>query len=174
MDLSTICLGLLHEQPMTGYALQRRVASALGHFQHASLGALYPALGKLEAGEFVTSSRTGSEGLGKRMYAVTAKGRHIFDSRLGEASSVENFRSSFLSAMYFADRLPTDEIERLIDERLADHRAERRRLLALPISAMSEGQRFTIRYVLAMRSAAIDFLHGEGRAIAAVIQRARY
>jgi PadR family transcriptional regulator AphA len=174
MDLSTICLGLLHEQPMTGYALQRCVTSALGHFQHASLGALYPALGKLEAGEFVTSSRTGSEGLGKRMYALTVKGRHIFDLRLGEASAAENFRSSFLSAMYFADRLPTDEIERLIDERLANHRAERRRLLALPISAMSEGQRFTIRYVLAMRSAAIDFLHGEGRAIAAVIHRERY
>jgi hypothetical protein len=46
--------------------------------------------------------------------------------------------SGFLSAMYFADELALDNTERLIDERLANHRAERHRLLALPIASMAD------------------------------------
>lgn len=174
MQLSTLCLGLLLAEPMTGYALKGKVIGALGHFQHASFGALYPALGSLEAGRFVTSDRSGSTGLGKRLYAITESGRGEFTERLAEVSAAENFRSDFLSALYFADQLALDDIERLIDERLANHRAERRRLLALPIASMTEGQRFTVRYALSMRNAAIEFLHGEGRASVAVIRHERY
>ena len=108
------------------------------------------------------------------MYAITDAGREKFDAELVNSSAAENFRSEFLSAMYFADRLPLEEIERLIDQNLATHRDQRHRLLALPISVMTEGQRFTVRYVLAQKTAAIEFLQGEGRAIITAIQREHY
>lgn len=171
MNLSTLCLGLLIEAPLTGYGLHKRVREAVGHFQHASFGALYPALGKLEAASFVTAQQVGSGGLGKRMYAITDSGREIFAKRLLKSSAAETFRSDFLSAMYFADDLPLVEIERLVDQRLADNREQRRYLLALPISSMTEGQRFTVRYALVRVTAAIDFLQGEGRAIIMAMQR---
>lgn len=174
MNLSTLCLGFLLENPLSGYGLLRRIEDAVGHFQHASFGALYPALGKLEVGGFVTSDLVNSKSLGKRLYAITEIGREKFDSLLAKSSAAENFRSEFLSAMYFADRLPLSEIERLIDQRLADHREQRRRLLALPVSSMTEGQRFTLRYALAQKNAIIDFLQGEGRAIITAIQQERY
>ena len=63
--------------------------------------------------------------------------------------------------MYFSDQLVVRDIERLINERLANHRAERHRLLALPIALMTEGQQFTVRYALSVRNAIIEFLHGE-------------
>lgn len=174
MNLSTLCLGLLLDGPLTGYELSRLVEERLGHFQHASFGALYPALGKLDAAGLVTSDRRGRNALSKRMYAITDEGRARFDAELVQSSASETFRSEFLSAMHFADRLPLTEIERLVDRKLADAREQRRRLLALPISSMTEGQRFTIRYSLAKNSAEIDFLQGEGRAMVTAIQRSRY
>lgn len=174
MKLTTLCLGLLINGPLSGYALRQLVEERLGHFQHASFGALYPALGKLEASGLVSVDRTGSSALAKRMYAITDKGREKFDDELAQSTASESFRSEFLSAMHFADRLPLIEIERLVDQKLADAREARRRLLALPISAMTEGQRFTVRYALTTTSAAIEFLQGEGRAMVTSIQRERY
>jgi PadR family transcriptional regulator, regulatory protein AphA len=174
MKLSTLCLGLLLDTPLSGYEIHRRVATVTGHFQHASFGALYPALGKLEAAGLVNADHVGSRALRKRMYAITKEGREKFDSELMKSSATEDFRSEFLSAMYFADRLPLEEIERLIDQSLATNREQRRSLLALPISTMTEGQRFTVRYMLAQKSAAIEFLQGEGRAIITAIQREHY
>ncbi len=173
MKLTTLCLGLLLEGPLSGYDLHNRIEKRLGHFQHASFGALYPALGKLRAEGCVTADRPGETPFAKCMYAITNKGREIFDSDLRRSSADESFRSDFLSAMYFADHLPVDELERLFDQKLADQREQRRRLLALPIAAMGEGQRFTVRYILARANATIDFLQGEGRAILTSIQRDR-
>jgi len=84
-----------------------------------------------------------------------------FTERLAEAPTAKNFRSNFLSAVYFSDQLAVHDIEQLINERLANHRAERHRLLALPIALMTEGQQFTVRYALSVRNAIIEFLHGE-------------
>ncbi len=162
------------EGPLSGYDLQQRVARNLGHFQHASFGALYPALGKLRAEGCVNTDRAGETGLAKCTYEITDKGREKFDLELGKTTDGESFRSQFLSAMYFADRLDGGDLERLVDQRLADHREQRRRLLALPLSSMTEGQRFTVRYALARINASIDFLHGEGRAIIASIRRDGY
>jgi PadR family transcriptional regulator, regulatory protein AphA len=174
MNLSTLCLGVLLDAPLSGYGLHRLIKDAVGHFQHASFGALYPALGKLEAAGFINGDQVNSRSLGKRMYAITDPGRQEFDDRLLKSTADENFRSSFLSAMYFADRLPIAEMERLIDQKLADHRDQRHHLLALPISSMTEGQRFTVRYALVQKTAAIEFLQGEGRAIIAAIRREHY
>jgi DNA-binding PadR family transcriptional regulator len=118
-------------------------------FLHADFSALYPALASLEAGEFVTSGRSRSTGLGKRLYSIIDSGREIYRA------------SNFLSAVYFSDQLAVHDIDRLINERLANHRAERHRLLALPIALMTEGQQFTVRYALSVRNAIIEFLHGE-------------
>lgn len=174
MTLSTLCLGLLLDGALTGYALCRLVEEKLGHFQHASFGALYPALGKLEAAGLVNAERNGATALSKRMYAITDKGRLRFDAELNQSAASETFRSEFLSAMHFADRLPMSDIERLVDQKLADAREQRRKLLALPISSMTEGQRFTVRYALVKTTASIDFLQGEGRAMITSIQRERY
>ena len=173
MKLSTLCLGLLLDGPLTGYALSRVVEERLGHFQHASFGALYPALGKLEAAGLVSADRRQASAFSKRMYAITDGGRSKFDAELAQSSASETFRSEFLSAMHFAEHLPLTEIERLVDQKLADAREQRRRLLALPISSMTEGQRFTVRYSLAKCTAVIELLQGEGRAIITSIQRER-
>jgi PadR family transcriptional regulator, regulatory protein AphA len=174
MELSTLCLGLLLGSPLSGYGIHQRISGTVGHFQHASFGALYPALGKLLAADLVRVDQTRIEGLGKKIYAITDMGRESFDAKLTESTKPDLFRSGFLSAMYFADRLPISEVERLIDQSLAGHQEQRRHLLALPISSMTEGQRFTVRYSLSQTAALIEFIQGEGRAILTSMQRERY
>jgi DNA-binding PadR family transcriptional regulator len=46
--LELAVLGLLHEQPLHGYELKKRLGEALGSFWGVSFGSLYPALRRLE------------------------------------------------------------------------------------------------------------------------------
>jgi hypothetical protein len=73
--------------------------------------------------------------------------------------------------MFFAHLLSMDDVHRLVDQRVAGLRGEQRRLRGLPAEAMTEGQRFTIRYSQAVIAAAINFLEHEGRAIVNAIER---
>ena len=49
-------LGLLHEAPMHGYELRKRLNQALGPFRALSFGTLYPALRELLDGGLITES----------------------------------------------------------------------------------------------------------------------
>lgn len=174
MNLSTLCLCLLCEAPMTGYEIHGRIWNDLRHFQHASFGALYPALGKLKTAGFISTPPTGSSALAKKKFQITVTGRSELMARLSRLSGAESYRSEFLSALYFSNHMDLDAVETLINQRLSDHRQIRRHLRGLPIPAMTEGQRFTVRYALSIQSAAIDFLEGEGRAILAALKQERY
>ncbi len=68
-------LGLLNEQPMSGYDLRKVFAStAMGSFSD-SPGAIYPALGRLEKRGLVKGTVEESSSLRKRrVFKVTAKG----------------------------------------------------------------------------------------------------
>src|SRR5919107_1771277 len=60
--LELAVLGLLHETPMHGYELRRRLSTALGPFRALSYGTLYPTLRRLATNGFVTASDTASPG----------------------------------------------------------------------------------------------------------------
>jgi DNA-binding PadR family transcriptional regulator len=68
-------LGLLHQQPMSGYDLRKMFAStALGSFSD-SPGAIYPALQRLETRGLVRGTVEGSTGLRqRRVFRHTPKG----------------------------------------------------------------------------------------------------
>ncbi|HTV06280.1 MAG TPA: PadR family transcriptional regulator [Acidobacteriaceae bacterium] len=76
-------LGLLEQQPMSGYDLRKIFASsAMGSFSD-SPGAIYPALGRLEERGLVRGTLEGSSGLRRRrVYRVTPKGAAAFKAWL--------------------------------------------------------------------------------------------
>jgi DNA-binding PadR family transcriptional regulator len=51
-------LGLLHETPMHGYELRKRLNTALGAFRALSYGSLYPCLRDLMTKGWIRESRT--------------------------------------------------------------------------------------------------------------------
>jgi len=79
--LEVAVLGLLHESPMHGYELRKRLNTLLGTFRAISYGSLYPCLkGMLRTG-WIAEETTSDEGRGKRakiVYKLTAEGKEHF------------------------------------------------------------------------------------------------
>lgn len=173
MDVRTLCLGVLSFGETTGYGIRKAVGDWFGHFAQASLGAIYPALAKAVARGEVEVVGPADVALEKRVFRLTAAGRETLADSASDATGEESLRSPFLAAMFFAHLLEMDDVHRLFDERLAGLRGEQRRLRALPSAELTEGQRFTIRYAMAMTTAAIAFMEREGRAMVTAIERER-
>ena len=86
-------LGLLHDTPLHGYELRKRLGSALGIFRALSYGSLYPCLrGLLDAGLIHESTDTAPENtlapVSRRpriTYELTAEGKERFQSLVAAA-----------------------------------------------------------------------------------------
>lgn len=73
-------LGLLHESPLHGYELRRRLNSRLGPFRALSFGTLYPCLAGLQDRGLVSGEHAGPA-TGRRpriTYTLTDAGREAF------------------------------------------------------------------------------------------------
>lgn len=75
-------LGLLHEDPLHGYELRRRLNTRLGAFRALSFGTLYPCLASLQGQDLVSVDRdeppTGSSRRQRITYTITDAGRTAF------------------------------------------------------------------------------------------------
>jgi DNA-binding PadR family transcriptional regulator len=85
-------LGLLHEHPMHGYKLRKRLNAALGAFRALSYGTLYPCLRELldrgliveAAGPHHVAATAGSK-RARIVYELTADGKEHFQDLVKEA-----------------------------------------------------------------------------------------
>ena len=66
-------LGLLHESPMHGYELRKRLNTALVAFRALSYGSLYPALRDLLAREWIAEARQATGGSGSRRARIRGR-----------------------------------------------------------------------------------------------------
>jgi DNA-binding PadR family transcriptional regulator len=89
--LELAVLGLLHETPMHGYELRRRLNSALGAFRAVSYGSLYPCLKELLRKGLIAEeppavpSRSLAGRRSKIVYRLTAEGKERLQDLLGQA-----------------------------------------------------------------------------------------
>ena len=83
-------LGLLHEAPMHGYELRKRLNAVLGSFRAFSYGSLYPCLKQLLRTGWIVEdvAAEGTALTGKRskiVYKLTAEGKEHFQELLAES-----------------------------------------------------------------------------------------
>lgn len=86
--LELAVLGLLHESPMHGYELRKRLSGVLGAFRVVSFGSLYPCLRTLGERGWITESADGPVTAGRRAritYELTAEGKEQFQTLLDQA-----------------------------------------------------------------------------------------
>ena len=87
--LELAVLGLLHESPMHGYELRKRVNTLFGWGRVLSYGTLYPCLKQLLRGGLITQADTESAvKTGRRariVYKLTAEGKEHFADLMAEA-----------------------------------------------------------------------------------------
>ena len=89
--LELAVLGLLHETPMHGYELRKRLNSALGAFRAFGYGSLYPCLKDLTARGLIAEEEApeGAKALAGRrskiVYRLTADGKEYLQDLLSQA-----------------------------------------------------------------------------------------
>jgi len=86
--LELAVLGLLHESPLHGYELRKRVNTLLGPLRAISYGSLYPCLKEMvAAGLLATDDEASESAVGRRsriVYKLTADGKERLQEQLAE------------------------------------------------------------------------------------------
>jgi DNA-binding PadR family transcriptional regulator len=129
-------LGLLHEAPMHGYELRKRLCDMLGTLRTFSYGSLYPTLRRLlRAGLIVEETpapdpedRAAARTWGrraKRVYKLTAEGKERFAELLADAGPQSYDDDGFGVHMAFFSRTPAEIRMRILEGRR--RRVEERR-----------------------------------------------
>ena len=122
LDLAV--LGLLHEGPMHGYELRKRLNSMLGAFRAFSYGSLYPCLKELLARGWITEDGPADAGApalsGKRakiVYKLTADGKEHFQELLAGAGPAAWDDEGFGVHFAFFSRAEADVRLRILEGR---------------------------------------------------------
>jgi DNA-binding PadR family transcriptional regulator len=135
-------LGLLHEAPMHGYELRKRLHELLGAFRAFSYGTLYPTLRKLQRGGLIAeevpeedSARWGRRA--RKVYKLTAEGKEKFAGLLVNAGPQTWDDDSFGVHLAFFSRTPAEIRMRILEGRRR-RVEERREGLRTSLSTTSE------------------------------------
>lgn len=170
LTVEQLCLSILYEGEATGYDIRRRFsAGEEALFADASIGAIYPALTKLEAKGlvgFVIEEQVGKPS--RKVYRITEAGRQAFMAGLREPLAKDKFQSSFLHFLRFAHLAPREVVVANIEARQQHLDDEVGRLEAMLSQSSSSSQgRWMLEYALAMTQAMRDGLDTAIRKICA-------
>src|ERR1700675_2048211 len=109
MSLPHVLLGLLGEEPRTGYELARAMREDLDAIGRADLSQIYPALARLRRANFVHLKVLGPRrGPRRNLYRVTAAGRRELRRWLAVPPAPPG-RDEGLARVAFFDALPPSE-----------------------------------------------------------------
>lgn len=97
-----VILGLLIDEPRSGYDLKATIERTVGHFWQESYGQLYPALKRLHADGLVTMQEEGEGARPRKLYGITAKGRSAFFAWLSEPAQPTSARNETLLKVFMA------------------------------------------------------------------------
>ena len=111
-------LGLLHDSPMHGYELRKRIGSALGTFRAYSYGSLYPALKTMTTAGLITADdATGAGRRSKIVYRLTAEGKERFQELISESGPAAWEDEAFGVHLAFFARTNKDVRLRILEGR---------------------------------------------------------
>lgn len=110
-------LGLLHESPMHGYELRKRLSSQLGAFRALSYGSLYPCLKGLVQRGLIAESTDPAESGSRRskiVYQLTADGKEHFQQLIGDSGPAAWDDETFGVRFAFFGRTDADTRMRIL------------------------------------------------------------
>jgi len=111
MSTRHIILGLLVQEPMSGYDIKSLFKGLSWLIDTPSYGSLYPTLHSLLEEELVSVEVEPSEGRPPRkLYSITAAGRQALDAWLEEPTTSEPSIRSFVRQLFMASSLSEDKL----------------------------------------------------------------
>jgi DNA-binding PadR family transcriptional regulator len=121
-SLELAVLGLLHESPLHGYELRKRLNLLLGWGRLLSYGSLYPALKRLLRAGWITEVTATSPGVSRRqriVYQITPAGRQFFGEQITDTGPAAWEDDSFTTRFAFFSRTDADVRLRILEGRLS-------------------------------------------------------
>jgi DNA-binding PadR family transcriptional regulator len=161
--LELAVLGLLHESPMHGYELRKRVNALFGWGRVLSYGTLYPCLKQLLRGGLITQADTESAvKTGRRariVYKLTAEGKEHFADLMAEAGPSAWDDESF--GVHFAFFGQTDAATRM--RILEGRRSRLEERMARVRTALARTRERVDAYTLELQRHGLDSVEREVR-----------
>jgi DNA-binding PadR family transcriptional regulator len=121
-SLELAVLGLLHESPLHGYELRKRLNLLLGWGRLLSYGSLYPALKRLLRAGWITEVAATSPGVSRRqriVYQITPAGRQHFGEQITDTGPAAWEDDTFNMRFAFFSRTDADVRLRILEGRLS-------------------------------------------------------
>lgn len=158
MSYKYLILGMLSENPMSGYDIKKVVKQALGGITSASYGTLYPTLHKLlEEGCVSMQEIPQRTRPSKKVYHITDRGREELREWLKQPASTDQVRREFLLKLYLAHNLEPKDVQIMLAMRRAETEQTVREVLA--DKARQTGEKSWLAdYTLAMCEAELNWL----------------
>lgn len=153
--LELAVLGLLHDSPLHGYELRKRLNLLLGWTRLLSYGSLYPALKRMLKAGLVTEVATDSPGMSRRqriVYQLTPAGEEYFREQITDVGPAAWEDEDFNMRFAFFSRTDSDVRLRILEGRRTrlQERLDRARTSRGPAGAdryITELQRHSIESV---------------------------
>ena len=162
MPLAHVLLGLLSEEPRTGYELERAMREDLEPIWRAEFSQIYPALARLRRAGFVllrvVEPRRGPR---RHLYRVTAAGRRELRRWAAETPTPPRLKDEGLARIAFFDALTPPERRRAL---ASQEDAVAREIRLLRSARMPPGFRGKAR------RAALERLEAARRSIRQILQ----
>jgi DNA-binding PadR family transcriptional regulator len=119
--LELAVLGLLHESPMHGYELRKRLTGLLGAFRAFSYGSLYPALRRMQADGLIVEDAA-PDGASKvrrarRVYQLSDAGKTRFAELVADTGPQNYTDDGFGVHLAFFNRTPAEARMRILEGR---------------------------------------------------------
>ncbi|WP_182348383.1 PadR family transcriptional regulator [Tomitella gaofuii] len=118
--LELAILGLLHESPMHGYELRKRLTGLLGAFRAFSYGSLYPTLKRMQAHGLIAEEE-GADGVVRRrarkVYRLTPAGKERFAELVADTGPQNYTDDGFGVHLAFFSRTPAEARMRILEGR---------------------------------------------------------
>lgn len=162
-------LGLLHESPMHGYELRKRLNALLGAFRAFSYGSLYPALRRMRNAGWIsedaqaTTAPAAAPALtprrGKVVYQITAEGKERFEDLLAEVGPATSDDEQFGVHFAFFAKTSAEVRLRILEGRRIRVEEKREGLR----SALARTRERMDRYTLELQEHGLDAVEREVR-----------
>jgi PadR family transcriptional regulator AphA len=106
---SYVILGMLSLGAKTGYDIKGIVDKSTRFFWAASYGQIYPELRRLEKVGLVKGELAPTGGRKRRVYELTAAGRHVLAEWAASPPRMPELRDENLLKLFFSDALPREQ-----------------------------------------------------------------
>lgn len=160
MSLRHAILGLLSIQPMSGYDLKKVIDESVGHFWTADQSQIYRTLTGLVDDRLASRETKVQEGRpNQHVHSATEAGLAELDEWLASPLQPQSSREPFLARLFFANRMPLDEIRKLLETRRQEVRLQLAALEMIAVPDVVPEHVTGTEYVLRMATLANGITH---------------